>query len=499
MTAGAGTMAAPGGMLQKVRQAVIWRSGSQIVAQAIAWGSTFLVIRLLDPSDYGLFAMTQVVLVLLNVMNGYGMASALIRAETVTPRQLSQVLGLLLLLNGALAAAQFATAPWVAAYYRQPMVADLLRVQSLLYLATPFLALPHAVLSRRMDFKRPAQIRLIAALAGAATALGCAYAGLGVWTLVAAPMALFAVEAIGMTWAAGGPIRPSFQFAGTWSLARFGGTMTLVQFFWFMQSQADVFIAGRMLDPHRLGLYTTAVFLTQLIASKFVPPLNEVAFAAYSRMQGETAATGAAFVKTVRLVLLVTLPAYAGLAVVADPFVATVLGGKWSGVADILPVLTLAMAMLTLQILFAPATNALNRPSIALRVSIAGGIVLPTAFLVGIAWDVEGLAWAWVGGMAVLLLITATLSLPAIQVAPRTLAEAALPIAIVAGGMALLVTAIDGMLPIMPAALRLTILAAVGLAAYPALLAIIAPGRLWEAWELALYRETDALEGQLAA
>src|SRR3546814_5407899 len=46
----------------RVRSAVIWRSGSQILAQIITWASTLLVIRLLDPSDYGLFAMTQVVL-----------------------------------------------------------------------------------------------------------------------------------------------------------------------------------------------------------------------------------------------------------------------------------------------------------------------------------------------------------------------------------------------------------------------------------------------------
>ncbi len=491
MTQASGIAQAPTGMLQKVRQAVIWRSGSQIVAQAIAWGSTFLVIRLLDPSDYGLFAMTQVVLVFLNVMNGYGMASALIRAETVSRRQLSQVLGLLLLLNGALAAAQFVMAPLIAAYYRQPMVADMLRVQSLLYLATPFMAVPYAILSRRMDFKRPAQIRLIAALAGAATALGCAYAGMGVWTLVAAPMALFAVEAIGMSWAAGGLIRPSFRFDGVWPLFRFGGAMTLVQFFWFLQSQADVFIAGRALDPHRLGLYTTAVFLTQLLASKFVPPLNEVAFAAYSRMHGQAEAAGAAFVKTVRLILLVTLPAYAGLAVVAEPFVTTVLGGKWTDLASLVPVLALAMSMLTLQILFAPVTNALDRPGVALRVSITGGVVLPCAFLVGIGWGVEGLAWAWAGGMAVLLLITATLSLPVIRVTPRDLVAAGLPVIVAAGGMAVLVSAMDRMLPPTAAPLRLATLAGIGLFAYPALMALFAPGRLREAWVLIRYRQSE--------
>ncbi len=66
------------GLAERVRGAVIWRSGSQMVAQIITWAATFLVIRLLDPADYGLFAMTGVVLVFLNLMNGYGFASALV-------------------------------------------------------------------------------------------------------------------------------------------------------------------------------------------------------------------------------------------------------------------------------------------------------------------------------------------------------------------------------------------------------------------------------------
>ncbi|MBN9990681.1 hypothetical protein JND45_15210, partial [Listeria monocytogenes] len=37
----------------QVRSAVIWRSGSQILAQLVQWASTFLVIRILDPHDYG--------------------------------------------------------------------------------------------------------------------------------------------------------------------------------------------------------------------------------------------------------------------------------------------------------------------------------------------------------------------------------------------------------------------------------------------------------------
>src|SRR3546814_12003825 len=67
----------PESLVDQVRHAVIWRSGSQILAQLVMWSSTFLVIRILSPADYGLFAMTQVVLVLLAMLDGYGLATGL--------------------------------------------------------------------------------------------------------------------------------------------------------------------------------------------------------------------------------------------------------------------------------------------------------------------------------------------------------------------------------------------------------------------------------------
>ena len=142
-----------------------------------------------------------------------------------------------------------------------------------------------------------------------------------------------------------------------------------------MQSQADVFIGGRALDPHRLGIYTTALFLTQILAAKFVPPLNEVAFAAYSRIQARPDMIQSAFLKSVRLIMLVALPFYFGLAVTAGPLVLACLGPKWIEAAPLVPILAMAMPMMTLQILFAPASNALGRPGMAVRTGLVGAVL----------------------------------------------------------------------------------------------------------------------------
>lgn len=462
----------------QVRTAVIWRSGSQVLTQIVSWCSTLIVIRLLAPEDYGLFAMAQVMLMLLSTMNGWGLASALIREEEVSEERLRQTLGMLIILNCGLALTQFVAAPLVALWFEQPLVTELLRVQSLLYLAVPFCALPHAILSRKMDFRRPAQVRLAAALAGAGTALTGALSGWGVWTLVFAPMLLLLTEAVGMTWAARAPIRPSFRFAGAGHIAGFGGVMTVTQIFWFVQSQADVMIAGRVLDPHSLGVYTTGLFLAQLLAAKFVPPINEVAFAAYARQQD---VGPAALLATIRLVMLVALPAYAGLAVVAPALVPVLLGEKWLGVVPLLPILTIAMSMLTLQILFAPATNACGVPQVALRITMIGSMVMPCAFLIGSQWGVTGLAWGWVCGMAVLTTATVTLSGRIIGLTLSGLADALAPplaAALMMGAGVALALAV--MSPLLPLA-QLVLAVLLGVALYFSALRLIAPERVAEA------------------
>jgi O-antigen/teichoic acid export membrane protein len=299
-------------------------------------------------------------------------------------------------------------------------------------------------------------------------------------TLVAAPAVLWYARAIGLAWKAKLWIRPVFRFADAGAMARFGGAMILVQFFWFVQSQADVFIGGRLLDAHNLGIYTTALFLTQILAAKFVPPLNEVAYAAYARIQDQEALMTGAFLKTVRLIMLIALPFYLGLAVTAEPFVLTFLGPKWAEAARFVPILAAAMPLMTLQILFAPATNALGRASAAVRTGAVGAVVMAGGFAFGIQWGAIGLAWAWLGGMALVLAATIHLSLPEIGASRRGLAAAVAPGLGASLAMALAVAGLDSLLPELSPARRLAALVPFGAAVYVGMLFLFARSAIEE-------------------
>lgn len=480
------------GLRDRVRSAVLWRSGSQIVAQMVTWMATFLVIRMLGPSDYGLFAMAQAVLVFMNLMSGWGYATALIRQETVSPLQIRQAFGMLVLMNLGLAGAQVILAPLAASYFHQPDVADLLRVQAFLYLATPFTALATALLQRQLNFRRQAQVHLVATLLSAATAVACASAGWGVWTLVAAPLVLFWTQAVGLTWAARSLVKPSFRFAGASAIFRYGSAMIAVQFCWFVQSQSDVFIAGRIVDTHQLGLYTTALFLTQIFTSKFVPALNDVAFAAYAQIKERPEGVGPAFLSGVRLIMLISLPIYFGLAATAEPLIQTLLGPKWIETIPFVRLLAWAMAFMTLQLLFQPATNAIGQHRLTLRAAMIGAATMPIAFLIGVRFGTIGLAWAWLVGFPLYTLATAAISLRAIGATPSGLIRAVAPGLGAAAAMGAAVTGLDSLLPAMTPTARLSILVPFGAATYCGLLFAFARPLVEEVAALVLKRPRPA-------
>ncbi len=389
--------ASDSGFSGRVRSAIFWRSGSQILAQIISWTATLLVIRLLQPSDYGLFAMTQVILSFMQFLNGYGLVSALVQSESLDTHRLRQAFGIMLLLNGGLALAQFVVAPLAADYYDQPVVADMLRVQALIYLATPFISIPEVLMGRSLDFRRPAIVSLVASSVAAAVALTGAWSGWGVWTLVWAPIALFWVRGIGYLIATRFLPVPSFDFRGTGGMVLFGASLLGSQLLWLVQTQSDIFIGGRLLPAHELGLYAEALFLTQIFVSKFIPPLNEVAFPAYARMQSDISAVRWSFLRALRLLMLVSCPLYFGMAVTAEPLVLTLLGRKWQEMAPFVTLLALAMPFMTIQVMFPPVCTALGRPGLTTLISGVGAAMMPVAFFIGVRFGALGLAWAWLG------------------------------------------------------------------------------------------------------
>ena len=474
----------------RVRNAVAWRWGTQFVAQLITWTSTILVVRLLEPTDYGLFAMTQVVLTALAFLNGHSFATSLIQTDRIDERRIAQVFGLLLMFNGALAAMQFLFAPYAAEYFGEPLVEHMLRIQAVIFLTVPFTALPSELLARRLEFRKQGQVNMVTALIGAGTALTLASAGFGVWALVYAPIAMFVSRAIGLSVAARLLVRPVFDPRGAGDLVTFGGTLTLCQLFWIIQSQSDIVIAGRTMSTHDLGLYSESLFLTLIVTGRFLPPINEVAMAAYSELSRAGRSLGPYFVRTARTVLMVVAPIYIGLSLTAESAILSLFGEKWAEMIPIVHGLALAMPFFALHLICSPTTNAMGRPKVYLATSITGAFIMPALFLWGSANGAMGLVHAWWVAAPLLLTITLSLTLPRIGVKPLDLAKQLAPIALSCIVMAISVTLVQNLTHFDLPPLELAWNAVVGALTYIATLWFFWPRLVRETLDMLLNRQS---------
>ncbi len=475
------------GFSTRVRNAFVWRWGSQVAMQLITWTSTILVVRLLDPTDYGLFAMSQVVLTALAFLNGQSFATSLVQTEHVDDRRIGQIFGLLLVFNGAMAATQIISAPYAAEYFGEPMVEDMLRIQALIYATIPFTALPSQLLARRLEFRKQAQANMVAAIIGAVVALWLAWEGYGVWALVYAPICMFSARAIGLTIAARVFVKPIFDPRGAWDLVTFGGTLTVCQLFWIIQSQSDIVIAGRMLPTYELGLYAEALFLTLIVTARFLPPINEVAFAAYSELHRDGKALGPYYVKTARLVMTVTAPIYMGLALTSEPAVLTLFGEKWAGMAPIVGGLALVMPAFALQLICAPVTNAMGITRVYLFTSVCGAIIMPLAFLTAVQFEgsaAMGLVHAWWVAAPALCTITLIATLPRIGVGPITLLRELAPVALACAAMTLAVLGAQRLIVFGTPWIDLAWSAAIGAGVYAGVFWLVWPHIVKDAWRM---------------
>ena len=93
-----------------------WLAGARFAGQLVAWAITLVVIRI-QPSDYGLMAISEAIVGFAALFREMGLYSAMVQKRDLTARQVEQSFGLLILANCVIYAQVFASAPLLADYF----------------------------------------------------------------------------------------------------------------------------------------------------------------------------------------------------------------------------------------------------------------------------------------------------------------------------------------------------------------------------------------------
>jgi O-antigen/teichoic acid export membrane protein len=471
---------------RRVLRGLVWVGASQAGGQIIRALVAIFIARLLTPEEYGLAALSLVFASLVMVFSDLALGAALIQRKTLsavdrdTAFWTTMSAGVVFTVLGAVLSGP------IADLYGAPDAQPLLFVLSLSFLVSALGATQQNLMLRDMDFRRVEVLPLIGGLVGGIAAVISAAFGAGAWAIIVQQVVMVVVTTILVWYRSQWRPRWAFSWASLKSMGSFSAYMLGQRVLFYLQANGDRFLIGRFLGTSALGVYAVAYNTMLVPASKLGGPLQRVFSPAFSRIQDQPERIAATWARVARLIAGVSVPALAGLVVVAPDFVPLVLGSHWEAAVPVVQILAWVGIVQAVQVINMDILLARGRSRTMFRFALAVTTAHLIAFAVGLQWGVIGVAVAYAISTTLVEPTQTVLAARALNVSPMIFVRAISGVFQAAIGMALAVLVLRGFLVEsgVPAAGRLALCIVAGVVVYGLLCLWRAPELLAEVRDL---------------
>jgi PST family polysaccharide transporter len=379
----------------RTMRGIFWSGSAQLLRQLLQVGITALLARLLAPADFGLIGMVVVVTGFVALFGELGFGPALVQKRELTAAHLSTALTVTVVNGLVLMLLVVAAAPLVASFYDEARLVPLVGALALTFPFNGLGVVPLNLLQRRMEFGRVALIEVLSVVTAGTLAVILAFQGLGVWSLVGNILALSLTSSV-LAWLF---IRCwpglSFDRAAFDDLLRFSAPVVGSTVLTYGARNLDNLLIGRFLGATALGYYGRAYRLMLYPVQNISWVLGRVLFPAFSELQHDRAKVRDQYLRTIRFISLVTFPLMAGMAVVAPELTRVVYGPRWERTIGLVRILSLVGALQSIGTTIGPVCLSQGRSDVLFRWNLLSVPVVCLALVLGLGWEIEGVAWAY--------------------------------------------------------------------------------------------------------
>ncbi|HRE15881.1 MAG TPA: lipopolysaccharide biosynthesis protein [Rhodocyclaceae bacterium] len=379
--------------------------------QLISFLTIFYLARILAPADFGLAAMVMVVVAFAQVVGDVGFSAGLVRTQQTSAVAYSTCFWIGIGIGLVLAVLMALAAPLAAWFYEEAAVVPLLRVAAIGLLINFCMPVPLAILQQRLGYKEIAVAQASGSVLGALTAIACATAGLGIWSLVLQPIVGNIASLALMLFRAGWLPKRQFELATVRDILRDGMNLLGSGLSQYASNNFDTFVIGRALDSQDLGIYSmtrTVLYAPNYLITSVV---SRVIFPLLAKIQDELPKVRDAVLTAAARTGLLAFPLYLGMLVVADDFVRLAFGPNWQGMVPLLRVMILPAMVQSIGHIASPILVALGASRLAFRLSLAGALFYFVVLISVIGLGLQAVAYGYalahslIGALSILLAV----------------------------------------------------------------------------------------------
>ena len=397
---------------QQTISGMLWSAIQRFGTMIISFVSNIVLARLLSPDDYGCIGLLTIFIVLADTFVNGGFGAALIQKKEPTKEDYSTVFYWNIIVSILLYILLFFVAPYVAQFYKIPLLSSVLRAQGVVLLLHALSIVQLNILRKELRFKKLSIIQISSSFFSVVVAIILAYQGFGVWTLVFQQL-LMAFTTTLLLWVTTSwkPIH-SFSKQSFKELFGYGSFLLLSDLLNSLCDNVQGLIIGRKFSAGDMGFYTQARKLETIPTTSISQVVNLVAFPVYSKLQDDKEKLFLAVRKTSRMMNFLNFPLMILLILVANELIVFLYSDKWLESIPYFQILCVSGLVNCIQSINYQVVCAVGKSKLIFRWNIVKRLVGLASILVGMNFGVKGILWGMVFGFYFTALVNILVASP---------------------------------------------------------------------------------------
>ena len=269
----------------------------------------------------------------------------------------------------------FFAAPFIAWFYDMPDLTAIVRVLSLILIISGIKNVQQAYVSRHMLFKKFFFATLGGTIGAAVVGIVMAYAGFGVWALVAQMLFNATVDTIILWITVKWRPKKMFSLQRLKGLFSYGWKLLISSLIDTVYNDVRQLIIGKRYSKSDLAQYNQGKKFPQLIVTNINISIDSVLLPTMSKAQDDPETVKNMTRRSIKISTYIMMPFMVGIAVCAKPLVSLVLTDKWLPCVPFLRIFCFSYAFWPIHTANLNAIKAMGRSDLFLILEIIKKVV----------------------------------------------------------------------------------------------------------------------------
>jgi len=356
------------GYTPKTIKGISWMGFLRGAVRGLAFVRTAILARFLNPTQFGLFGITSLVLGFLEMLTETGINVFLVQEDDQAVNKYLNTAWFISILRGTIISiAIFLLAPAIASFFTTPQAVSLLKLISIVPFIRGFINPAIIRFQKHLEFNKEFWLRITIHLTDAAVAISLTLFTHQVASLVWGLIASATLEVILSHLLLKSKPLFKLNFPKLKRIISQGKWITVSGILNYLATQGADAAVGKLVGAAPLGVFQLSSRLSIAPITEVTDTFGKVTFPIYVKITQNPQRIKRAFLKNIAVVTAITVPIVLLLIFFPRPIVMLALGNRWLEAVPLIPELAIYSFIRILITLTAPTPGSIPPPSIDSR------------------------------------------------------------------------------------------------------------------------------------